>query len=538
MEAISQQQRHALVLQAWEVINSERELESILATVANLLVPIVPFFGIAIIAPEARQGAPWAMHMVGAEKRKGESQDDYIQRCTEIFSHQMPPNRPMNKRMIAYEGSELEEAKKDYGVYVCNDLWGKDAWLPHEFKLAAAGINVYTSIPMEVRGKRHGVIVFSRRPMEPFTPDQVQILIDVSRAISVAVANGLANAEIAKLRDQLAEENFVLRDQLNRITKFEEIVGDSLPLRRVLEAIEQVATTDATVLIQGETGTGKELIARAIHQRSHRAKAPLIKFNCAAIPETLLASELFGHERGAFTGAIERRKGRFEQAQGGTLFLDEIGELPQELQVLLLRVLQEREFERLGSSDSIRANVRIIAATNCDLAEAVRSGRFRSDLYYRLNVFPLRLPPLRERPEDISLLVAHFAAKHGERFGRPISRIDRPSMKFLESHQWHGNVRELENVIERAIILSRNGTLRVERDALGNGNLLRHSEGNINEKLKAQERETIEAALAVSGGRVSGKNGAAQALGLPPSTLELRIQRLGIDKFQYRRIVR
>jgi formate hydrogenlyase transcriptional activator len=354
----------------------------------------------------------------------------------------------------------------------------------------------------------------------------------------VAVANALANAEIAKLRDQLAEENFVLRDQLNRITKFEEIVGDSLPLRRVLEAIKQVATTDATVLIQGETGTGKELIARAIHQHSHRAKAPLIKFNCAAIPETLLASELFGHERGAFTGAIERRKGRFEQAQGGTLFLDEIGELPQELQVLLLRVLQEREFERLGGSDSIRLNVRIIAATNCDLAEAVRTGRFRSDLYYRLNVFPLRLPPLRERPEDISLLVAHFAAKHGERFGRPISRIDRPSMKLLEAHQWHGNVRELENVIERAIILSRNGTLRVERDALGNGNLLRHSEGNINEKLKAQERETIEAALVVSGGRVSGKNGAAQALGLPPSTLELRIQRLGIDKFQYRRGVR
>jgi hypothetical protein len=190
LEAINQQQRHALVLQAWEAINSEREMESILATVANLLVPIVPFFGIAIIAPEARQGAPWAMHMVGAERHKGESQDDYIQRCTEIFTHQMLPNRPMNKRMISYEGSELEEAKKDYGVYVCNDLWGKDAWLPHEFKLAAAGINVYTSIPMEVRGNRHGVIVFSRRPMDPFTPDQVEILIDVSRASSRCQCSG------------------------------------------------------------------------------------------------------------------------------------------------------------------------------------------------------------------------------------------------------------------------------------------------------------------------------------------------------------
>jgi formate hydrogenlyase transcriptional activator len=531
LEAINQQQRHALVLQAWEAINSERDLDGVLAAVANVLVPIVPFFGIAIIAPEALQGAPWAMHIVGGERREGESLNDYIRRRGELFPPQLLPD----KKMISYDDCEIEEIKKSGETYVCNDLWGKEAWLPHEFKLAAAGINAYTSIPLEVRGKRHGVIVFSRREMSPFTTEQMEILTDVSRAIAVAVANALANAEIARLRDQLAEENFALRDQLNRITKFEEIVGDSLPLRRVLEAIEQVATTDATVLIHGETGTGKELIARAIHQRSHRAKAPLIKFNCAAIPETLLASELFGHERGAFTGAIERRKGRFEQAHGGTLFLDEIGELPQELQVLLLRVLQEREFERLGGSDSIRIDVRIIAATNCDLAEAVRAGRFRSDLYYRLNVFPLRLPPLRERPEDISLLVAHFAAKHGERFGRPISRIDRGSLKLLESHQWHGNVRELENIIERAIILSRNGTLHIERDGLGNANLGRHLEGNINEKLKAQERETIEAALALSGGRISGKNGAARALGLPPSTLELRIQRLGINKFQYRR---
>jgi formate hydrogenlyase transcriptional activator len=495
LEAINQQQRHALVLQAWEAINSERELDGVLATVAHVLVPIVPFFGIAIIAPEALQGAPWAMHIVGGERREGESLNDYIRRRGELFPPQLLPD----KKMISYQDSEIEEIKKSGETYVCNDLWGKEAWLPHEFKLAAAGINAYTSIPLEVRGNRHGVIVFSRREMSPFTTEQIEILTDVSRAIAVAVANALANAEIARLRDQL------------------------------------VATTDATVLIHGETGTGKELIARAIHQRSHRAKAPLIKFNCAAIPETLLASELFGHERGAFTGAIERRKGRFEQAQGGTLFLDEIGELPQELQVLLLRVLQEREFERLGGSDSIRIDVRIIAATNCDLAEAVRTGRFRSDLYYRLNVFPLRLPPLRERPEDISLLVAHFAAKHGERFGRPISRIDRGSLKLLESHQWHGNVRELENIIERAIILSRNGTLHIERDGLGNANLGRHLEGNINEKLKAQERETIEAALALSGGRISGKNGAARALGLPPSTLELRIQRLGINKFQYRR---
>jgi formate hydrogenlyase transcriptional activator len=309
------------------------------------------------------------------------------------------------------------------------------------------------------------------------------------------------------------------------------MVGDSPSLRRALEAVEQVAATDATVLIAGETGTGKELVARAIHQRSRRAKGPLVKFNCASIPETLLASELFGHERGAFTGAIERRKGRFEQAHGGTLFLDEIGELPQELQVMLLRVLQEREFERLGGSDPIHVDVRIVAATNRDLMEDVRAGRFRSDLYYRLNVFPLRLPPLRERPEDIPLLAAHFAAKHGARFGRSIDRIDRRSMKLLESHHWPGNVRELENVIERATILSRGGVLRIERDTLPQANLI----GNMDERLQAQEREAIEYALRASRGRVSGPNGAARALGLAPSTLDLRIKNLGIDKFQYRR---
>ena len=260
-------------------------------------------------------------------------------------------------------------------------------------------------------------------------------------------------------------------------------------------------------------------------------KAALVQFNCAAIPETLLASELFGHERGAFTGAVERRKGRFEQAHGGTLFLDEIGELPPELQVMLLRVLQERQFERLGGSQPLRVNVRILAATNRNLAEDVRTGRFRSDLFYRLNVFPVRLPPLRERPEDISLLAAHFCQKHGERFGRPISRIDRRTMKMLETYHWPGNVRELENVIERAVILSRQGTLRVESEELpvANGAV------KLDESLQVQEREKIKIALRAASGRISGANGAARVLGLPPSTLELRIKRLGIDKFSFRK---
>jgi formate hydrogenlyase transcriptional activator len=529
VEPAGERRRHSLVLQAWEAINSERELDGVLAAVAKVLVPVVPFFGVAIIAPEARQGAPWAMHVVGEPKFEDESIDDVTERMKGKYDAH--PHMA-EKKLVQYAGSELEEIKKSSQPYICNDLLKKDEWFPHEFKLAAVGIRAYTSIPLLARGKGIGVLVFSRRKPDPFTPEQMTILVDVSRAIAVAVANALANEEIARLRDQLEAENVALRDQLSRVTKFEEIVGDSPSLRRALEAVEQVAATDATVLISGETGTGKELIARAIHQRSHRAKGPLVKFNCAAIPETLLASELFGHERGAFTGAIERRKGRFEQAHCGTLFLDEIGELPPELQVMLLRVLQEREFERLGGGDTIHVDVRIVAATNRDLMEDVRAGRFRSDLYYRLNVFPLRLPPLRERPEDIPFLAAHFAAKHGERFGRAINRIDRRSMKLLESHHWPGNVRELENVIERAIILSRGGVLRVDRDTLPHPNLT----GNMDERLRAQEREAIETALRASRGRISGPNGAARALGLAPSTLDLRIKSLGIDKFQYRRM--
>ena len=526
------EQRHALVLHAWEAINSQRELGPVLAAVADVVVPVVPFFGVAIIAIEGHHGKPFAMHIVGMPSSKGESVNDLEMRVNNQYLSREPGPQ---KNLIPHKEVEFDEVFSDAAPYICNDILLKDEWWPWEFKLHAAGIRSYTSIPMHSRGRGIGVLVFSRREPDPFTPGQMTILTDVSRPIAVAVANALANEEIARLRDQLEAENIALRDQISRITKFEEIVGDSLPLGRVLEAVEQVAETDATVLIEGETGTGKELIARAIHQRSHRAKGPLVKFNCAAIPETLLASELFGHERGAFTGAVERRKGRFEQADGGTLFLDEIGELPPGLQVLLLRVLQEREFERLGGSEPVHVDVRIVAATNSDLNEKVRSGQFRSDLYYRLKVFPLRAPSLRERPEDIPLLVAHFAAKHGARFGRQISRIDRRSMKLLESYDWPGNVRELENVIERAIILSRNGTLRVERDALAIAGLMLSTNGNMEAELREQERGAIESALRASAGRISGAKGAARALGLPPSTLDLRIKRLGIDKFKYRK---
>jgi transcriptional regulator with GAF, ATPase, and Fis domain len=277
----------------------------------------------------------------------------------------------------------------------------------------------------------------------------------------------------------------------------------------------------------------------------------MVKVNCAAIPDTLISSELFGHERGAFTGALERRKGRFEQAHRGTLFLDEIGELPAETQVMLLRLLQEREFERLGGSQTVRVDVRVVAATNRDLAEEVRAGRFRRDLYYRLNVFPIYVPTLRERPEDISLLVGHFVAKHSARLDRRVDGIDRRTLSWLESHPWPGNVRELENVVERAVILSKNGTLRIDGQTLRAASMSSgplespgparlsvsppaEASAGIDSRLRTQEREAIEAALRASGGRVAGPDGAAQRLGLAPSTLEFRIKKLGVDKFRYR----
>ena len=333
------------------------------------------------------------------------------------------------------------------------------------------------------------------------------------------------------MRDRVEAENLELRAQLGQAPWFEEIVGDSAAMRRVLERVEQVATTDATVLITGETGTGKELVARALHRRSGRASGPLVKVNCAAIPETLLASELFGHERGAFTGAVERRRGRFEQADGGTIFLDEIGELPLETQVTLLRVLQEREFERLGGTHAVRVDVRVVAATNRDLAAEVAAGRFRSDLYYRLNVFPVRVPALRDRPEDIPPLVAHFVQKYAARFGRSVSRVHERTLGALMTWDWPGNVRELENAIERAVIVARGDTLRIERDLMPSAD----PASSLSAQVGEVERTAIEAALTASRGRISGADGAAARLKLPASTLEFRIRKLGIDKLRFKR---
>jgi formate hydrogenlyase transcriptional activator len=337
-----------------------------------------------------------------------------------------------------------------------------------------------------------------------------------------------------KTEERLRNENLVLREEIDRSSMFEEIVASSKPMRQVLKQVEKVAATDSTVLILGETGTGKELIARALHRRSKRANRSFIRVNCAAIPESLIASELFGHEKGAFTGALQRRVGRFEAADGGTLFLDEIGDLPMETQIALLRVLQEREFERVGSNHPISVDVRVIAATNRDLPAAVAAGTFRQDLFYRLNVFPIAVPPLRERTEDIPLLVEYFVGRFAKEAGKNIRHIAKQTLEQLRGYHWPGNIRELQNVVERAVILSETDTFVVDDSWLSGES----EDSSPHEGLSAfedREVEMIKAALAGTHGRISGPAGAAAKLGIPRQTLESKIRRLGIDKYGQKR---
>jgi transcriptional regulator with GAF, ATPase, and Fis domain len=337
--------------------------------------------------------------------------------------------------------------------------------------------------------------------------------------------------EIKRLKDRLHSENVILREQIDQVFMFEEIVGSSAALKTVHSRIVKVAPTDSSVLITGETGTGKELIARAIHKVSQRAGQAFIAVNCASIPSSLIASELFGHEKGAFTGALQRRQGRFELAHGGTLFLDEIGELPAETQIALLRVLQERQFERVGGSRVITTDVRIIAATNRDLAAAIASGTFRSDLFYRLNVFPIDVPPLRNRKEDIPMLAEYFVKRYAEKARKQIMNIDKNTLKLFHSYHWPGNIRELQNIIERSVILCTGHTFGVEEAWLCSQDVPRpKSSGLLTENLQSYEKELIEAALVESNGKVAGPNGAASKLGIPRSTLDLKIKQLNIKK--------
>jgi formate hydrogenlyase transcriptional activator len=391
-------------------------------------------------------------------------------------------------------------------------------------KWVTAGFKHSCVLPLVSRDQTLGILAMGKREDIGYTEDEIKFLRLVSSQVAMAVDKTTVCGELRKLKDDFGEEKLCLEDEIRTELNFEEIVGRSVALQRVLRQVEVVSPTDSSVLINGETGTGKELIARAIHNLSTRRDRPFVKLNCAAIPSGLLESELFGHEKGAFTGAIIRKAGRFEVADKGTLFLDEVGDIPLELQPKLLRVLQEREFERLGSTRTQQVDVRVIAATHRDLKEMVEDGKFRSDLYYRLHVFPLPLPPLRDRREDIPILVRHYVDKYGRRMNRRIETIPSQAMEALTTYPWPGNVRELQNFIERAVILSPGSILRAPLAELKEATV----QSSKLSTLEEAEREHVLRALRESNWVIGGANGAAVRLGMKRTTLAYHIRKLKI----------
>jgi formate hydrogenlyase transcriptional activator len=498
--------------------------DALLRSISEAVRPCIPFDRCAITlhTPETN-----TLRFMAVE---GPLHSDYFQPGLEVglsetsagwvFDHQLPLRR------------NLEEEQK----------------YPNERRLWAEGLRSLCIVPLILRAKSIGTLSLVSRG-DPYSEEDAQFLQEVAIQVALAIENMQSYEEIATLKARLEKENIYLREEIRTGHNFEEIVGNSPALLAVLQAVEQVAPTDSTVLIYGETGTGKELIARAIHNRSTRKDRALVSVNCSAISAGLVESELFGHLKGAFTGAIERRSGRFELANGGTIFLDEIGELPLETQVKLLRVLQEHEFEPVGSSRPQRVDVRVIAATNRNLQEMVEAGRFRSDLFYRLNVFPLRLPPLRERRSDIPSLVALCVSRFAKRFGKKVDGVSQETMAKMMNYPWPGNIRELQNVIERAIVISAGPILRLDKDlvpVVASERSPKTAEIQAQEAqpaapspsglltLEEVERRHILAALQYSAGVVDGPNGAARILNLHPNTLRHRMSKLGIKRSAHR----
>ena len=429
-----------------------------------------------------------------------------------------------NKALLDYAGLTIEDVSRpDFRALIAH---------PEDFErqrdIRPAALLSGLPFEIEVRGRgKDGQYRWFLAHYNPFRDEQ-------GRLVRWYVT-GTDIEDRKRAEDRTKNENVALREEVDKASMFEEIVGTSSTLQAVLTLVAKVAPTESTIIISGETGTGKELIARAIHKRSPRSARAFVSVNCAAIPQSLIASELFGHEKGAFTGALQRRLGRFEMAEGGTLFLDEIGELPCETQIALLRVLQERQFERVGASQPIRADVRVISATNRDLRSAMATGAFRSDLFYRLSVFPIEIPPLRERKDDISMLVEYFIDRYARAAGKNIRNISKKSMELLQSYPWPGNVRELQNVIERSVILCEGETFSVDENWLSRETPQAGSSTQpLVQALATQQRTMIEAALAEAGGQVSGAFGAAARLGMRPSTLESKIRSLKIDKHRFK----
>ena len=536
MTAFSAPDKYEILLDVSEAVNAQLDLVGVLAAVGRVIAPIVAVDALAVTNVEEGMVRAHAIHVVGHERARGESYVDAAARGLNVTRERVPMEFPL-------AGSSVEHAAATRRPYVCGDV-AMQKRFPEEDQLLAIGVRSYVRLPLFIHDRLVGAMIFSRFTLRPFSDDEAALLEAVARPIAMAVSNSLAFEEIRRLKDELQAENLVLREEIDQESMFEEIVGSSQSLRAVLARVERVASTDSTVLVTGETGTGKELIARAIHRRSPRSARALVKVNCAALPDALIASELFGHERGAFTGALAQRIGRFELASHGSIFLDEVGELPAEMQVALLRVLQEGEFERVGGTQTIRTHARVIAATNRDLAAAVASGRFREDLFYRLNVFPIEMPPLRRRRDDIPMLVEYFAARFSARLGRKLAAVDRETMRRLTDYPWPGNVRELQNVVERAAILADDGVLRVEdadlrvagpRSAPQTTTGERTASTGSASGLRDNEKQLIESALAECRGQVSGMRGAAAKLGIPSTTLESMIKRYRIDKHRFRR---
>jgi formate hydrogenlyase transcriptional activator len=518
-----------LILEVAKAAASHLDLAAVLESLVEAIKPVTRFDAISVFVIEGEFVRLHSLHVDGLSRTPGESVESVVKRVAS--SHNLPAKPVVSHPLSEHHVSQAASLRKPY---VCTDLERQKRFFEDD-RLLEFGVRSYVSLPLLKRGKVLGAVDFISFEKRVFNGSEVQLLQDVSEIVSIAVSNALAYEEIKALKEQLQAENRLLQDEIVQRSIFEEIVGSSQSLRRLLESIEKVAPTDSTVMITGETGTGKELIAHAIHKRSPRSGRALVKVNCAALPAELIASELFGHEKGAFTGALQQRIGRFETAHGGTIFLDEIGELTPEMQIALLRVLQEKEFERVGGNKTIRTDVRVIAATNRDLQREVTDGRFRADLYYRLNVFPVHVPSLRERTDDIPILVDYFISRFASRMGKRIHHIDGRTSDALQRYAWPGNIRELQNVIERGVILSDGGVFRLEHGTLPQEPQSHSQVVSLDtQDTREQQKARIEAVLKETRGRIAGSDGAAARLGVPPSTLESRIRALKINKHAFR----
>jgi formate hydrogenlyase transcriptional activator len=521
------EEKNRILLQINNAIITNLTQQALLHSISEALHPVFPFDRCAITLYQPERDS---FRFLAVE---GELFSDYFKTGLELSR---------NETCGSWVFEHLQ-------LLVRRDLEKEQQYL-NERRLAAEGIQSMCVVPLVFQGKCIGTLSLVSREKDRYSDEDAMFLQEVANQVTLAIQNMQSYEEIDSLKARLEKENVYLREELCAEHNFEEIVGNSPALLKALHAVDQVAPTDSTVLIYGETGTGKELVARAIHSRSARNGRALVNVNCSAISAGLVESELFGHMKGAFTGALERRIGRFELAHGGTIFLDEIGELSLETQVKLLRVLQEHEFEPVGSSRSLRVDVRVIAATNRNLSEAIQAGRFRSDLFYRLNVFPIELPPLRERRSDIPQLVAFCISRFSKRLGKKIEGVSRESMENLVNYPWPGNIRELQNVIERAVVLSVDPTLRLDRElmpvaastkgmAAPETDAPDHRPADRNSPqplltLDEVDRNHILAALQHTGGVVDGPKGAARILNLHPNTLRHRMDKLGIKGPRHR----